>query len=123
MISDLDLDEMIRLGEVAGLKVRQRYVEMGPAERALFHKRHGVGVLVGARPEPKRKGQSREPVPFTDDTRRRLADHYRGLRHSSGAIEETALLRHNVLAIWAHDGIPEDFLDDLRAHDGAEALP
>ncbi|MCJ2093253.1 hypothetical protein MKK67_12245 [Methylobacterium sp. J-072] len=57
-------------------------------------------------------------MPFTDDTRRRLADHYRGLQHSSGAIEETALLRHNVLAIWAHEDIPEDFLDELRAEAG-----
>ena len=80
----------------------------------------GVGVLVGARPEPKRKGMSREPVPFTDNTRRRLTEHYQGLRHSSGSIEETALLKHNVLAIWAHDGIPEDFLDELRAIDDAE---
>jgi len=121
MISDLDLDEMIRLGEVAGIKVRQRYVEMGPAERALFHKRHGIGVLVGARPEPKRKGKSREPVPFTDDTRRRLTDHYRGLQHSSGTMEETALLKHNVLAIWAQSGIPDAFLDELRAMSDAEA--
>ena len=118
MISDIGLEEMLRLGEIASFKVRQRYVEMGPAERALFHKRHSVGVLVGARPESKRKSQSRQPVPFTEDTRRRLTEHYRSLQpDSSRTIEETALLQHNILAIWTHEGLPVEFLDELRATD------
>ena len=114
IMDEIGVDEIIRLGAIAREKINPAYVEMGPAEQAFFHQRHGVEVLVGARPSRKRKGKSREPVPFTADTRRRLADHYRNLRHSSGAIEETTLLRHNVLAIWAHDGIPADFLDELR---------
>lgn len=121
MITDIGLDEMLRLGEIAGLKIRQRYVEMGPAERALFHKRYGVGVLVGARPEPKLRGKPAEPVPFTEEIRRRLTDHYRDLRHSNGTMEETALLKHNVLAIWAQSGVPDGFLDELRAMPDAEA--
>ncbi|WP_267361708.1 MULTISPECIES: hypothetical protein, partial [unclassified Methylobacterium] len=62
MIGEIGLEDMFRLSEIAGFKVRQRYVEMGPAERALFHKHYGVGVLVGARPEPRRKCKIREPV-------------------------------------------------------------
>jgi hypothetical protein len=123
IMDEIGVDEIMRLGTTAREKINRAYVEMGPAERAMFHQRHGVGVLVGTRPELKRKGKIQEPVAFTEDAQRRLANHYRRLRHSSGAIEETALLRHNVLAIWAHDGIPQDFLDDLRAHDAADALP
>ena len=123
MISEIGLEEMLRLGDIAGFKVRQRYVELSPAERALFHQRHGVGVLVGARPEPRRKSKRRQPVPFTHETRRRLTEHYRGLQHSSGSLEETALLKHNVLAIWMLDGIPTDFLDGLRSiEDGGAGL-
>jgi hypothetical protein len=83
--------------------------------RALFHKRHDVGVLVGARSEPKRRGKPAERIPFREETRRRLTKHYRGLQHSSGTLEKTTLLEHNVLAIRVHDGIPLGFLDELRA--------
>ena len=115
MIAGIGLDELMRLGEIASQKVRSRYVKMGPAERALFHTKHGVGVVVGARPPTKVTGRSKHKVPFDETTRPRLAAHYKGLRHSSGTTEETALLRHNVLAYWSQSGIPTEFLDELRA--------
>lgn len=114
MMDEIDLEEIMRLGAIAREKIHRVYVEMGPAERALFHQKHGVGVLVGAYPEPKRRGKQPEPIAFTDDIRRRLTDHYKSLRHSSGAVEETALLRHDVLALWSQSGIPKVFLEHLR---------
>ena len=115
MIAGIGLDELMRLGEIASQKVRSRYVKMGPAERAHFHTKHGVGVVVGARPLTKGSRRAKQKVPFDETTSQRLTEHYNGLCHFSGTIEETALLRHNVLAYWSQSGIPTGFLDELRA--------
>ncbi len=122
MISEIGLEEMLRLGAIAGVKVRQPYVEMSPAERALFHRtwRRRAGRRA---PGAEAEGQEPGARPFTDETRRRLTEHYKGLQHPSGSLEETALLKHNVLAIWLQDGIPTDFLDGLRSiEDGGAGL-
>ena len=113
-MDEIGVDEIVRLGAIAREKLNRADVEMGPAEPILFHKRHGLAVLVGARMKPKRRGKRAEPTPSTEDTRRRLADHYRGLRHASGSPEETAILKCSVLVLWAESGVPDEFIDELQ---------
>jgi hypothetical protein len=43
-----------------------------------------------------------------------------GLRHYSGSLDEAALPKHNVLALWSQAGIPAEFLHKLRTVEGAE---